>query len=30
MLQIINLDNVQVFYTHPGEGASWSWWYGSL
>ena len=24
MLQIINLDNVQVFYTHPGEGASWS------
>ena len=20
MLQIINLDNVQVFYTHPGEG----------
>jgi hypothetical protein len=25
MLQIINLDNVQVFYTHPGEGASWSW-----
>ena len=20
ILQIINLDNVQVFYTHPGEG----------
>jgi hypothetical protein len=20
MLQFINLDNVQVFYTHPGEG----------
>jgi hypothetical protein len=24
MLQIINLDNVQEFYTHPGDGASWS------
>ena len=21
MLQFINLDNVQVFYTHPGEGS---------
>ena len=29
MLQKINLDNVQVFYTHPEKGASWSWWYGS-
>jgi hypothetical protein len=27
MLQIINLDNVQLFYTHPGEGASWLLWY---